>query len=189
MTENLVSSPSSGSSGGCPESADANRIAVISYNADGNIATLSAHNSQTGTQTTTYTYGTTLADSDVAASTLLRQVAYPDSTGGSDVVQYGYNRQAEQTTLTDQRGCVHAFDYDLLGRLIHDRVTTLGTGVDGAIRRLSARSISTVLLRKRQHLLLRLWRSWWRFNARTCWRWPAVANRERARHVVRQSQF
>jgi RHS repeat-associated protein len=28
-------------------------------------------------------------------------------------------------------------DYDLLGRLIHDRVTTLGSGVDGAVRRIS----------------------------------------------------
>ena len=43
----------------------------------------------------------------------------------------------EPTTVTDQRGCVRTLERDRLGRLIHNRVTTLGTGVDGAIRRLS----------------------------------------------------
>ena len=50
---------------------------------------------------------------------------------------YSYNRLGERITLTDQRGCVHTYERDKLGRLIHDRVTTLGSGVDGAIRRLS----------------------------------------------------
>jgi hypothetical protein len=31
---------------------------------------------------------------------------------------------------------VHTYDYDLLGRLTEDCVTTLGTGIDGAIRRI-----------------------------------------------------
>ena len=43
----------------------------------------------------------------------------------------------EVTTLTDQHGTVHAYDYDLLGRRTQDRVTTLGTGVDGAVRRIA----------------------------------------------------
>src|SRR5205823_10754962 len=39
-------------------------------------------------------------------------------------------------TFTDRNGTVHALSYDALGRTVSDAVTTLGTGVDGAIRRL-----------------------------------------------------
>ena len=39
--------------------------------------------------------------------------------------------------MTDQRGCVHSYLYDGLGRAIHDCFTTFGAGVDGAVRRLS----------------------------------------------------
>ena len=37
----------------------------------------------------------------------------------------------------DQNATVHAFDYDKLGRQMHDRITALGSGVDGAVRRIS----------------------------------------------------
>ena len=96
-----------------------------------------AQNSRTTDQTTTYTYGATLTESQIAASTLLHYLDYPDSTGGSDRVSYAYNRQGQRTSVTDQRGCVHSYLYDGLGRLVHDCVTTLGTGVDGAVRRLT----------------------------------------------------
>jgi YD repeat-containing protein len=131
------SSGSSGSEEGCPASNDVNRTTEFAYTPDGALATLTAVNSETGDQVTTYTYGTTLSDSAVATSTLLRKVAYPDSTGDGDTVKYACNRLGQQTTVTDQRGCVHTFDYDKLGRLVHDRVTTVGTGVDGAVRRIS----------------------------------------------------
>ena len=36
-----------------------------------------------------------------------------------------------------QNGTVHTYEFDNLGRLLHDRVTTLGSGVDGAVRRIS----------------------------------------------------
>jgi hypothetical protein len=39
-------------------------------------------------------------------------------------------------TLTDRIGTVHTFTFDVLGRQTADAVTTLGTGVDGAVRRL-----------------------------------------------------
>ena len=132
-----ASSSSSSSSDGCEPSDDANRTTRFTYTPDGQQATLVAENPRTGDQTTTWTYGTTLDDSEIASSQLLRSVAYPDSTGGSDPVSYSYNRLGERTTQTDQRGCVHTYDRDKLGRVIHDRVTTLGSGVDGAIRRLS----------------------------------------------------
>ena len=113
---------------------------MLTYTPDGQVATLEAVNASTGNQVTTYVYGTTLTDSAVAASVLLRSVIYPDSTGGSDQVWLGYNRQAQRTSLTDQNGSVHQYDYDLLGRLTQDRVPTLAAGVDGAVRRTRAAS-------------------------------------------------
>lgn len=125
-------------SGGCPSSADANQTTNLTYTPDGHIGTLTAINLSTGNQTTQYIYGTTLADSDVAASLLLRAVIYPDSTGGSDQVWLSYNRQTQRTSLIDQNGSVHTYDYDLLGRPTQDRVTQLGEDVDGCVRRIEA---------------------------------------------------
>jgi YD repeat-containing protein len=55
-------------------------------------------------------------------------------------LSYCYNRQQQQTKLTDQNGTIHEYDYDKLGRLTQDRVTTLGThggaSVDGTVRRI-----------------------------------------------------
>jgi len=130
-------SQSESSSDHCPPSEDVDRTTVTTYNADGNVATLTAWNADTGDQTTAYVYGTTLADSEIATSTLLRRVKYPDSTGDSDSVAYEYNRQLQATQMTDQNATVHAYDYDALGRPTQDRVTTLGNNVDGAVRRIA----------------------------------------------------
>ena len=121
----------------CSPSDDTNVVTRYTFTPDGQQFTLVAENARTGNQTTTWNYGTTLTDSSIASSLLLQSLIFPDSTGGSDAVLYSYNRQGEQVTLTDQRGCVHTLEYDKLGRKIHDRVTILGTGVDGAVRRLS----------------------------------------------------
>src|SRR5262249_45266670 len=43
---------------------------------------------------------------------------------------------AERLTLTDRDGDVHSYVYDVLGRPTSDQVTTLGSGVDGAVRRI-----------------------------------------------------
>ncbi|MEO9934427.1 hypothetical protein [Rhodopirellula bahusiensis] len=50
-------------------------------------------------------------------------------------VSYTYNRQGQRTSLTDQNASTRQYDYDELGRPTQDRVTTLGAGVDGAVRR------------------------------------------------------
>lgn len=107
------------------------------YTPDGLIATLTAANSFTGDQVTTYTYGTTLADSGVARSDLLRYTDYPDSVNGSDRTATTYNRLRERATFTDQRGTVRMFERDRLGRLVHDRVTTVGSQTDHAVLRIS----------------------------------------------------
>lgn len=39
-------------------------------------------------------------------------------------------------TASDRNGNVHTYGYDVLGRQVSDAVTTLGTGVDGTVRRM-----------------------------------------------------
>jgi RHS repeat-associated protein len=107
------------------------------YTLDNLVATLIAVNSNTGNQTTAYTYSTTLNTSGVARNDLLVSVTFPDSTNGSDVVSYTYNRQGQQATVTDQRGTVRTFYYDKLGRQTDDCVTTVGAGTDTAVLRIS----------------------------------------------------
>ena len=41
------------------------------------------------------------------------------------------------TAPRGQNGTVHNYDYDNLGRMIHDRITDVGTGVDTSVRRIS----------------------------------------------------
>jgi YD repeat-containing protein len=130
------SSSSSGASGTCPASDDTNVTVLTAYNPDGNVARVTAVNRATGNQVTQYIYGSTLSDSGIASSLLKHAEVYPDSVGGSDQVTFAYNRQGEVTAVTDQNGTVHAYDYDLLGRRVQDRVTALGSGVDGAVRRI-----------------------------------------------------
>ena len=132
-----ASSSSGGGGAGCEDSSDTNVTVEMTYTADGNLSTLTALNAYTGNQTTQYIYGTTLADSGIATSALKRQEIYPDSVDSDDVILFGYNRQSQIVKITDQAGTVHEFDYDLLGRQTQDRVTTLGSGVDGAVRRIA----------------------------------------------------
>ena len=61
-----------------------------------------------------------------------------DSVSGSDQITWTYNRQGQKTSLTDQNGTVHAYDYDLLARETADRITTVGTGIDTAVLRISS---------------------------------------------------
>ena len=89
-----------------------------------------------------------ISDSDIARSDLLRAVIYPDSDdvasplgngpdGVYDRVEHRYNRLGEIKETKDQSETVHTFEFDKLGRQTHDRITTLGSGVDGAVRRVS----------------------------------------------------
>ncbi len=92
-------------------------------------------------QTTTYTFGTvkgtSAGDSKIGTGHLLQKVQYPDSTGGTDVVTFAYNAQGQQIWTKDQDGNVIETDFDDRGREAHRQVTTLITGFDGAVRRIS----------------------------------------------------
>jgi YD repeat-containing protein len=113
-------------------SADANRVTEYRYNVEGRLAELVVRNSETGNQVTRWHYGTTLADSGVASNSLLRAKVYPESDDegpgddGSDTVydrvEYRYNRRGKLIRQKDENGTEHAYDYDLLERLVEDRV-------------------------------------------------------------------
>lgn len=114
-----------------------NRTTNYTYTLDNLVSTLQAVNPNppgTGDQTTTYAYGTTLNTSGVARNDLLASVTYPD-TGQ---VIYTYNRLGQVATIKDQRLNVRTLSYDTLGRLTDDGVTTITTGTDNSILRISA---------------------------------------------------
>jgi YD repeat-containing protein len=133
------------------------RTTNYAYTLDNLIAALIAVNADTGDQTTTYLYGTTLTESSVARNDLLRFTYYPDlnetwplltveewatmtiddwadlELNSSDSVGYTYNRLGQQTTITDQRGTVRTLYYDTLGRLTNDCVSTVGSSTDNTV--------------------------------------------------------
>jgi len=127
---------------------DGERISEYAYTADGQLARLTLVNAVTGNQVTRWVYGTTLTDSGEARRDLLRAKIYPESDdeaaplnngldGVYNRIEYTYNRQGNIVTMKDPNETVHAYAFDLLGRQVADAVTVLGTGVDGAVRRIA----------------------------------------------------
>jgi YD repeat-containing protein len=130
---------------------DQNITVEMTYHPSGQIATLTAKNPTTGDQITKYAYGTAKGFNTPLAyrNDLLVAEIYPDSDdtdgatlgngsdGVMDRIEFLYNRQGERIGMRDQNGTVHTYEYDNLGRLLHDRITALGTNVDGAVRRIS----------------------------------------------------
>jgi len=92
-------------------------------------------------QVTTYTYGTTnggsAGESAIATGHLLFKEQYPDSSGGTDVVQHAYNAQSQETWRKDQLGCIIETTYDTAGRQTIRNATDLGSGsnLNGDVRR------------------------------------------------------
>jgi YD repeat-containing protein len=125
---------------GNPSGADDNQTVRYEY-VDGLRTKIIADVPSPGTdQETVYTYGTvkgsSAGDSKIATGHLLQKVAYPDSTGASDVVSYAYDARSRQIWTKDQAGNVTEMAYDASGRLTSRAVSTLATGFDGAVRRI-----------------------------------------------------
>ena len=125
---------------GTPSGTDSDQRIVYGYT-DGLRTTITADVPSGGTdQVTTYTYGTTkgvsAGDSEIATGHLLQKVAYPDSTGASDVVSYAYDRQGRQHWVKDQAGTIIETTYDVAGRQTERAVTTLASGFNGDVRRI-----------------------------------------------------
>ncbi len=93
-------------------------------------------------QKTAYVYGVTTAAGDgVNSNDILSAVQHPDPTTGkpsaSQQDSYLVNALGDVIQYSDRNGNVHQYSYDVLGRLTADAVTTLGTGVDGTVRRIT----------------------------------------------------
>jgi RHS repeat-associated protein len=106
------------------------------YHANNQMKTLKAYLTSSTSETTEWILGIT---SPVVSNDTLKEMRYPDaSTGASSSSEkdaYTYDQLGNVLTFTDRNGNVHTYSYDILGRQIVDAITTLGSGVDGAVRR------------------------------------------------------
>lgn len=138
--------------------ASKDRVTSMYYNGVDNVVVRTAHLPGDGSeavQSTVYTYGVTattsagVGDSLISTNRLLLEVAYPleaaaGGLGAGDAgindndykVRYAYNRQGERRSMIDQNGTQHVYEQDASGRVVADRVEVLGTGIDGAVRRI-----------------------------------------------------
>lgn len=113
------------------------KTTTFTYNANGQLTSLKAWTSTTAGETTEWVYGIT---SPVVSHDLVKEMRFPDaSTGAASSTEkdaYGHNQLGEVTTFTDRNGSVHTYTRDVLGRIVSDAITTLGSGVDGTVRRI-----------------------------------------------------
>jgi RHS repeat-associated protein len=94
-----------------------------------------------GGQTTEWVYGVTQGSgSAITSNDVVGKTKWPDpSTGAASASEQEtvtVNALGQTVTSTDRNGNVHTLTYDVLGRVVSDAVTTLGSGVDGAVRRI-----------------------------------------------------
>ena len=112
----------------------ANQTTQYTYDGDDHTLTLTAVLAGYTLETTQYNYGVT--GSIIHSNDLLASVTYP-ANGLANTESYSYDALGEVTADTDRNGNTHTYTYDILGRQISDAVTTLGSGVDGTVRRIN----------------------------------------------------
>ncbi len=119
-------------------STDLNQTTLLNYDGLGDQTSMTAEDPSTGNQTTTYIYGvSTATGSSITSNDLLYQTVYPPVSGlPSPVSSSAYNALGQVISTADRNGNVHSYTYDNFGRQISDTVTTLGTNVDGSVRRI-----------------------------------------------------
>jgi len=128
-------------SSGNPSGAN-NRTTDYTYDGDNHVLTMQAMMPPgANNQTTQYVYGVSPSDgSTITSNDLLREVRWPDKSTGAASTTYhelfSANALRERIAGTDRNGSIHAYSFDVVGRPTTDAVTTLGTGVDGSVRRL-----------------------------------------------------
>jgi RHS repeat-associated protein len=107
------------------------------YHANNQMKTLKAYLTSSTSETTEWVLGVA---GPIYSNDILLEMRYPDpSTGAASSTEkdsFTYNQLAEVLTKTDRNGNVHTYSLDVLGRQTMDAVTTLGSGVDGTVRRL-----------------------------------------------------
>ena len=131
-------------------SSDEDVTVEMAYNSDGKLTTLTAKNPTTGDQVTTYVYGTATGGitPEIYRNDLLRAEIYPDSddttslgngTDGdlrSDRIQVQHPGQPHRAQGSERLRCTPT-RLDDNGRVTHDRVTTVGSGIDDTVLRVS----------------------------------------------------
>jgi RHS repeat-associated protein len=120
---------------------NADKTTEYTYDGSNHVLSLQADLVAGAHEQTSYVYGvTTSSGSNINSNDILAATQYPDPTTGNassgQQETYTVNALGERTGFTDRNGNVHAYIYDVLGRLTSDQVTTLGSGVDGAVQRL-----------------------------------------------------
>jgi hypothetical protein len=111
------------------------------YDGSNHMLTLQADLVSSAYEKTQWNYGlTTSGGNGVNSNDMLASMEYPDPSSGnpstSQEESYTLNALGQRLTLTDRNGSTHTYSYDVVGRQTADAVTTLGSGVDGAVRRL-----------------------------------------------------
>ena len=119
-----------------------NRTTQYIYDGDDHVLTQTAILPGDVFQETKYIYGASQSRGDgVDSNDVLVGTQYPDTATGEasadEQETYTVDALGETLTKTDRNGNVHSYSYNVLGRLTDDTVTTLGSGVDGAVRKLS----------------------------------------------------
>ncbi len=124
-----------------PSDGPSSRTTQYHYAPDGGLSRLIVSNPDTGDQVTEWRYGTTIDTDGIARTDLLKAKLYPlDLDASGQVLRqttYTYDRQSRVTGSADPNGTVHAFVLDKLSRVLHDRVTAFGTGINNTVRRIS----------------------------------------------------
>jgi YD repeat-containing protein len=126
---------------GVPSNAD-DKTTQYTYDGSGHTLTVTVLLPGGGSQTTQFVYGvTTAGGSAVNSNDLLAETRYPDPITGApsptDRERWVYSALGDAVRSTDRDGTTHAYTLDTLGRQVADAVTTLGAGVDGAVRRIA----------------------------------------------------
>src|SRR5579884_851761 len=111
------------------------------YDGNNHVTYVQANEPGGAYQETRYLYGvTTAGGSGVNSNDILSAIQHLDPSTGhpssSQQDKYLTNALGDVVQSTDRNGNVHQYSYDTLGRLTSDAVTTLGTGVDGSVRRI-----------------------------------------------------
>jgi RHS repeat-associated protein len=117
-----------------------NKTTDYTYNGVGMTSMTAEQTGGTG-QTTQWVYGVTQTGaSGIDSNDIVGAIEYPDPTTGlpssSQEATTTVNALGETSTATDRNGNTHTYAYDVLGRVTSDAVTTLGSGVDGSVRRI-----------------------------------------------------
>ena len=102
---------------------------------------LKAYSTPTVAQITEWVFGvSTASGSGINSNDIVGKTKWPDPTTGasssSEQETLLVNALGQTISTTDRNGNVHNFAYDILGRMVSDTAVTLGTGVDGGVRRL-----------------------------------------------------